>query len=97
MCDAAVTAYYNEKGTNYAKFEVHVNGIVPPGTFHVSFAEDGMSVTWQQAVIWRCFLKEHLCGVMQDKFSQSHSSIVAHCNVVQEMKRNKMTANAGSL
>ncbi len=45
--DAAVIAYYNNEGIDYAKVEVHINGMIPPGTSHFSLAEDGMLVSWQ--------------------------------------------------
>jgi hypothetical protein len=62
-----------------------------------SLAKDRMSVSWQQAMDRRCFLKEHLRGVMRGKFATSHSRVIAYCNVVQAMKRNKVIPNAGGL
>jgi hypothetical protein len=84
----------NDKGIDYAEVEVHVNSM---GTSHFSLAKDGMSVSWQRAVDRRCFLKEHLRGVMQGKFSTSHSRVIAYCNVVQAMKHNKVISDTGGL
>ncbi len=97
MRDAAVIAYYNDKWIDYAKVEVHFNGVIPPGTSSFSLAKDGMLVSWQRAVDRRCFLKEHLRGVMRGKFSSSHSRVIANCKVVQAMKQNKVIPNAGGL
>jgi hypothetical protein len=95
--DAAVIAYYNDKGINYAKVEVHINSVIPPGMSRFLLAEDGMSVSWQQAMDWRCFLKEHLHSVMRGKFSTSHSCVIAYCDMVQAMKCNKMIPDGGGL
>jgi hypothetical protein len=95
--NAAIITYYNDEGIDYAEVKVYVNGVIPPGKSHFLLAEDRMSVSWQRAVDWRCFLKEHLCGVMCGKFSTSHSCVIAYCNVVQVMKRNKMIPDAGGL
>jgi hypothetical protein len=95
--DAAVIANYNNKGINYAEVEVRVNGMIPPGTSCFLLAKDTMLVSWHQATNWRCFLKEHLCGVMRGKFSTSHSWVIAYCNVVQAMKQNKVIPNTGRL
>ncbi len=78
--DAAVVAYYNDKGSGYDEVKVHVNGMVPPGTSCFLLAGDGMLVSWQQAMDLRCFLKKHLHGVMHGKFSPSHSRIIAYCS-----------------
>jgi hypothetical protein len=45
--NAAIIAYYNDEGINYAKVEVHVNGVIPPGTSCFLLAKDGMLVSWQ--------------------------------------------------
>jgi hypothetical protein len=95
--DAAIVVYYNDKGVDYAEVKVHVNGVIPLGTSCFSLAKDGMSVSWQRAMDWRCFSKEHLKVVMQGKFSSSHSHVITYCNVVQGMKQNKVFPNAGGL
>jgi hypothetical protein len=96
MSDAAVVAYYNDEGIDYAEVEVHINSAISLGTSCFLLAKDRMSVIWQQAVDQRCFLKEHLWGAMQGKLSSSHSHIIAYCNVVQAMKQNKVIPDAGA-
>ncbi len=97
MRDAVIVAYYNNKGVDYAKVEVHINGVIPSGTSCLLLAKDGMSVSWQQAMDWRCFSKEHLRGLMQGKFSLSHSCFIAYCNMMQAMKQNKVIPYIGGL
>ncbi len=95
--DVAVVAYYNDEGTNYAKVEVQVNSMIPLGTSHFLLTEDRMLVSLQRAVVRRCFLKEHLRGVMRGKFSPSHSRVIAYCNMVQAIKLIKVIADADGL
>ncbi len=97
MRDAAVIAYYNDEGINYAKVEVHINSVIPPGMSCFLLAKDGMSVSWQQAMDRRCFLMGHLRSVMRGKFSTSHSCVIAYCDMVQAMKCNKVIPDAGGL
>jgi hypothetical protein len=98
VCDAAVVVYYNNEGINYAKVEVHVNGVIPLGTSCFLLAKDMMSVSWQQVVDQRCFSRGQLREVMRGKFSTSHSRVIPYCNVVQAMKQNKVIpANTGGL
>jgi hypothetical protein len=93
--NVAVIACYNGEGIDYAKVEVHVDGVIPLGTSCFLLAKDGMLVAWQQAMDRRCSSKKHLRGVMCGKFSTSHSRVIAYCIVVQVMKCNKVIPDAG--
>jgi hypothetical protein len=93
--DAAIVAYYNDEGVDYAEVEIHVNGVVPLGTYRFALAEDGMSITWQRGIDKVCLNKDRLRGVMRDKFSSSSSRVVAYCDATQEMHRNKVSPDAG--
>ncbi len=51
MRDATVVAYYNkDDGVDYAKFEIHVNGMVKENSCHFMLTDDGMWILWQQAI-----------------------------------------------
>ncbi len=46
-CDTSIVAYYEEDDLSYAKAAVHVNEVIPEGTYRFSLALDGMSILWQ--------------------------------------------------
>ncbi len=77
--------------------ELYVNGVVPKGTYRFTVAEDGMWVSWQCAIHKHCFDKKLLQGIMKDKYSSSHSRVIAYDNVLQEMHLNRLTPNASGL
>ncbi len=95
--DTSVVTYYQDDGVGYAKMVLYVNGVVPKGTYRFKVAEDGMSVSWQRAIHKRCFDKKLLQGIMKDKYSSSHSRVIAYNNVLQEMHLNRLTPNASGL
>ncbi len=83
--DTSIIAYYQDDGVGYAEVALYVNGVVPKGTYRFTVAKDRMSVLWQHAIHKRCFDKKLLQGIMKDKYSSSHSRIIAYNNVLQEM------------
>jgi hypothetical protein len=97
MCDTSVVAYYQDDGVGYTEVALYINSVVPKGTYHFTVAKDGMSVTWQRTIHKRCFDKKLLQGIMKDKFSSSHSRVIAYDNVLQEMHVNRLSPNASGL
>ena len=95
--NTSIVAYYQDNGVGYAKVVLYVNGVVPKGMHRFTVAEDGMSVLWQRAIHKHCFDKKLLQGIMKDKYSSSHSRIIAYDNVLQEMHLNRLTPNASGL
>jgi hypothetical protein len=95
--DTSVVAYYQDDGVSYAEVALYINGVVPKGTYRFTVAEDAMSVSWQRAIHKCCFDKKLLQGIMKDKYSSSHSSVIAYDNVLQEMHLNRLTPNASGL
>jgi hypothetical protein len=96
-CDTSVVAYYQDDGVRYAEVALYTNSVVPKGTYCFTVAEDGMSVTWQRAIHKRCFDKKLLQGIMKDKYSSSHSHVIAYDNVLQEMHVNRFSPDASGL
>jgi hypothetical protein len=56
-----------------------------------------MSVAWQRVIHKRCFDKKLLQGIMKDKYSSSHSRVIAYDNVLQEMHLNRLIPDASRL
>jgi hypothetical protein len=95
--DTSVVAYYQDDGVGYAEVALYINGVVPKGTYRFTVAKDVMSVSWQRAIHKRCFDKKLLQGIMKDKYSSSHSCVIAYDNVLQEMHFNRLTPDASGL
>jgi hypothetical protein len=95
--NTSVVAYYQDDGVGYAEVALYINGMVPKGTYRFTVAEDGMLVSWQRVIHKRCFDKKLLQGIMKDKYSSSHSRVIAYDNVLQEMHLNRLTPNASGL
>jgi hypothetical protein len=97
MCDTSVVAYYQDDGVGYAKVALYINGVVPKGTYRFTVAKDGMLVTWQRAIHKRCFDKMLLQGIMKDKYSSSHSRVIAYDNMLQVMNVNRLSPDTSGL
>jgi hypothetical protein len=95
--NTSVVAYYQDDGVGYAEVVLYLNGVVPKGTYHFTVAKDGMLVSWQRAIHKCCFDKKLLQGIMKDKYSSSHSRIIAYDNMLQEMHLNRLTSDASGL
>jgi hypothetical protein len=95
--NTSVVAYYQDDGVGYAEVALYVNGVVPKGTYRFTVAKDRMSVLWQRAIHKRCFDKKLLQGIMKDKYSSSHSHVIAYNNVLQEMHLKRLTPDASGL
>ncbi len=76
---------------------LYINGVVTKGTYRFTVADDGMSVLWQRVIHKRCFDKKLLQGIMKDKYSSSHSRVIAYNNVLQEMHLNRLTPDTSGL
>jgi hypothetical protein len=96
-CNTSVVAYYQDDGVRYAKVVLYVNGVVPKETYRLTMDENEMSVSWQRAIHKHCIDKKLLQGIMKDKYSSSHSCVIAYDNVLQEMHLNRLTPNASGL
>ena len=94
MCGAAVVSYYNDTVINYEEFKLHINGMVPKGSYKFMVVAGGIAILWQHATDKIFFASKHLKAVMKYYYSTSHNRVIAYDNVAQKMIGNKVTPDA---
>jgi hypothetical protein len=91
MKDAAVVAYYNnDDGVDYPEVEIHVNSMIQENSCHFLLTDNGMLISWQQAISMLCFSKDCLEGVMEDNF-------LTYLSILQCMRCDNVNPDTGGL
>ena len=93
MADGWICVQYSEGTFDYVIVEFHINGILPTRGWKITFAENGMSVSFKRATHKLLYAKEHLKAIMPaGEYSNTHSRVIAVDDNAQRMVRDGVDA-----
>ncbi len=82
-------AYYCKGTQDFADVVIHVNGCLHESKYHVSIAQDGMSISFEHCINSMCYTKKILAAIMGNLYSPSNHCIVAYDNIARRCLQKK--------